>query len=108
VTDDNIRHPDLEALKNLGEHEARQLKLIEGLCLNALDVRCEIICGLSADDEEWSLGENMVWQAKQYRMLMKRAEERASSAFEYPEFVVFEMMSHLADRNGYAKILPWD
>lgn len=100
------RAVDLDALRAIGEAESRYIDMLEGLCLNAIEVRRDILCHLSAEDSEWGLGKDLVRFAKLYSTLLKHARYIADN-FEDPDFVVFAAMTKMAERAGQAVALPW-
>lgn len=96
---------DLEKLA-LDEGNTYHLKLIEGLCRNAIDARSSLLCLLSAEDGEWS-DEGFVKYAQRYQDLMTMAHEASVKAFKDPDWVVFAMMTKMANQMEQSEILPW-
>lgn len=102
-------HVDLNALlENCGDYEKQIVRLLEGLCLNALDVRSKIVCELSAEEGEWSSGEQLAEDASLYRILMKHAHGLADQHFDEGQWVVFAIMTKLAKQEGHRELLPWE
>jgi hypothetical protein len=95
---------DLDALKS---ERPEDFALLEAVCLCALDARNSILCLLSAESSEWSGGKIIRKRAREYVLLMKRANRNADVFFDNPEWVVFAMMSRLAKKTGAAMLLPW-
>jgi hypothetical protein len=87
---------------------ARLIKIIEGLCLAALDTRSRILCMLSAHDSEWdSDGENLVKLAHFYKDIVQNALELSSDCHSDPEGLFSAIMDKLADDNKIVALLPW-
>jgi hypothetical protein len=94
-------------LKSLEEESKEAINLLDGLLINAMDVRDRILCTMSADDGEWALAGGIVDLAKRYRRLMREAKKIAEAQFDDGQWVIFALMTRIAERNKYVKLVPW-
>jgi hypothetical protein len=98
---------DLDAIRKRDRESSRELRLIEGLCANAIEVRRKILCELSAESGEWTSGSELKKFGRLYQSFMQAAHEISAESFEYPQWVVFAAMSKAAKEDFQQEVLPW-